>query len=301
MVLTKIELPAIGTKAITNQFKFVLNSLYPIGFKETNISGCFLFLFGAYQDYEDKYMYLQILFETENAFEYDLLKKHPNYIPNYEKDNIRQSAYKQMISKISDDNLYATDFITTKIDSRNYYESMALRRVAPNQVEKVQLFIPINTYLRVKIFLENLNVKSNPFPCEIFADHRFDNPTFVNIDEVKRCESALAGTGELFLDTHYIFTAGPHTYPLNYRTFINKEKEIANLLDQNIFTSQYSTDYYIEYMTREDDTVLVIFDGEEIKYEKFNLPQGEFIVVCRIPAELVNKTNFIDQNNKIYL
>lgn len=300
MVLTKIEPPA-GKKAIIKQSKFILNSLYPIGFKETNISGCFLFLFGAYQDYQDQYLYLQILFETENAFEYDLLKKHPNYIPNYEKDLVRQSAYKQMISRMADDNLYATDFIMTKLDDKNYYESTAIRRISFNQAEKIQLYIPMNTYLRIKIFLENLNVKSSPFPCEIFADPRFNNPTIVTIDEVKRCESAYAGNSELFLDTHYILTAGPHSYPLNYRTFINKDREIANLLNQDIFTSQYSTDYYIEYMTRDEDTVLVVFDGEEIKYEKYNLPQDEFIVVCRIPANLVEKTNFIDQNNKIYI
>ena len=299
MVLTKIELPT-GKKAITNQFKFVVNSLYPIGFKETNISGCFLFLFGAYQDYQDQYIYLQILFQTENAFEYDLIKKHPNYIPNYEKDIVRQSAYKQMISKMSDDNLYATDFCTTKLDNKNYYEALAVQRSSITKATKVDLYIPINTYLRIKIFLENLNVKSAPFPCEIFADPRFNNPNFITIDEVKRCETTYAGNGELFVDTHYQLFAGPHMYPVNYRTFIDREKELANELNQEIFTAQYSTDYYIEYMTRDGDDVLVVFDGEEIKYEKFSLPQDKFIAVCRIPASMVDKTNFIDQTNKIY-
>ena len=299
MVLTKIEFPT-AKKGIIGQSKFVVNSLYPIGFKETNISGCFLFLFGAYQDYQDKYIYLQILFETENAFEYDLIRKHPNYIPNYDNNEAQKAAYKQMISKMNDDNLFATDFITTKLENKNYYESAAIKRTSMNQAEKVQLYIPVNTYVRIKIFLENLNVKANPFPCEIFADPSFNSPTFVNVDEVKRCETAIAGNGELFIDTHYELVCGPSTYRMNYRTFADKTRELANELNQDIFSSQYSMDYYIEYMTRDEDTVLVVFKGEELRYEKYNIEEKKYITICRIPSNLIEKTNFIDQCNKIY-
>ena len=245
MVLTKIEFPD-NKKGIIKKSKFVINGLYPIGFKETNISGSFLFLFGAYQDYQDKYLYLQILFKIENALEYDMVKKHTNYIPNYENDDNHKAVYMQMISKMSDDNLYATDFITHKMNNNSYYESKAIKRMNYSQAEELTLYIPLEVYLRIRIFLENLNVKSNPFPCDIFANPRFNNPEFVNIDIVKRCETTYAANKELYVDTHYELISGPDTYKINYRTFKDNTKKLSNELDQDLFNSQYGTSYYIK-------------------------------------------------------
>ncbi len=305
MVLTKIEFP-MTKNGIVKKDKFVLNSLFPIGFKETNIKGCFLFLFGAYQDYQDRYMYLQIMFQTEDPLEHDIIKNHPNYIPNYDKDPAQKSAYLQMISKMADDNLYATDFIMTKmINNNNYYEAEAMKRLSYSQAEEVKLFIPMNTYLRIKIFLENLNVKSRPFPCEIFTNPRFNNPNFVTIEQIKRDETSYAANKEVFVDTHYKFYSGPYIYKANYRTFIKKDGKLSNELNQDLYTSQYSMDYYIEYITRDEDDILVVFNptehGSKLKYEKEVDTPDLFISVLRLSPELIEKTNFYNQFNKIYI
>ena len=305
MVLTKIEFPTTKN-GIVKKDKFVLNSLFPIGFKETNIKGCFLFLFGAYQDYQDRYMYLQIMFQTEDPLEHDIIKNHPNYIPNYDKDPAQKAAYMQMISKMADDNLYATDFIMTKLpENNNYYEAEAMKRINYATAEEMKLFIPMNTYLRIKIFLENLNVKAKPFPCEIFTNPRFNNPSFANIEKIKRDESTYAANKEVFIDTHYKFYSGPDIYKANYRSFINKEAHLANELDQNIYTSQYSLDYYIEYMTRDEDDLLIVFNptehGSRLRYEREVDVPSEFITVLRIPKELIDRTNFLDQFNKVFI
>ena len=303
MVLTKIQFPE-NKDNIIDESKFVINSLYPIGFKETNLKGCFMFLFGAYQDYMDKYLYLQILFQTEDALEYEMIKKHPNYIPNYEKDPAQKTAYLHMISKMADDNLYATDFIMD-IDyaDPSYHLSKAIRKVnkETNEAELLDLYIPKNTYVRLKIFLENLNVRSGIFSCEVFGNPRFNNPIFITIQDIRRDETAYAANRQLFVDTHYEMYSGPDTFRMNYRTFINKDKKLANELDQDFFASQYSTNYYIEYIIKDEDDILFIYDDVKLRYDKEEESKAKSVYVCRIPKELVDKTNFLDQYNKIYI
>ena len=246
------------------------------------------------------------MFQTEDPLEHDIIKSHRNYIPNYDKDPAQKSAYMQMISKMGDDNLYAADFIMTKMaNNTNYYEAEAMKRINYATAEEMKLYIPMNTYLRIKIFLENLNVKSKPFPCEIFTNPRFNNPNMVNVEQVKRDESTYAANKEIFIDTHYKFYAGPYIYKANYRSFIKDNGQLSNELNQDIYTSQYSLDYYIEYMTRDEDDLLIIFNptehGSKLKYEKEVDEPDKFITVLRLSKELVDKTNFLDQNHKVYI
>jgi len=297
MVLIKIKFPE--SEYIINRDKFVINSLYPIGFKESNIKGCFMYLLGAYQDYDDCFVYLQIMFQVDDPLEYDMLKKHPNYIPNYDNNMEKKSVYLYMISEMNNTNLYATDFIMHS-DKPGYHSAHAIRQNEDKTAEALDLYIPQNTFIRLKIFMENLNVKSVVFPCEIFANPKFNSPKFVTIEEIERGETAYAANKQLFVDTHYILYSGPDSYKCNYRSFINPDKTLTNELDQDMYTGQYSVHYYIEYMVRDEDDVLLIYDAPKFRYEKEEEKLNEDVIVCRIPAKLVEKTNFINQFNKIY-
>ena len=93
---------------VSKEDKFVVNNLIPVGFREID-KNKFIFLFLALQDFDDKSIYLQLFFSASNQFEYDALKKHPNYIPNYKNDKDMKKMYDNFISQMTKDNLYITD------------------------------------------------------------------------------------------------------------------------------------------------------------------------------------------------
>ena len=304
MVLTKIQFSSEHNKKyIVSENDFIINSLYPIGFKETSVENNFMFLFGAYQDFEDKYIYLQILFKIEDPFEYNIIKEHHNYIPNYEGNPDQASAYQHMISEMNDDNLYATDFIMSKSDRPFYYSAIAVKKDDATHARLLHLYIPRNTFIRIKIFLENLDVRGSVFPCSIFANPAFNNPKFVDVDELKRCETCEAATKEKFVDTHYEMICGPDLYKMNYRSYKHPTYKLANELDQNIFNSQYSTNYYLQYIIRDEteDMLYVIHCGEKLRYEKDIIEPTGSIVVLKLDNRFIDRTNFLNQFNKIYI
>lgn len=301
MVLVKIQFPNNQNRFIVSENDFVINSLYPIGFKETSVENNFMFLFGAYQDFEDKYIYLQILFKMEDPLEYTMIKEHHNYIPNYENYLDKAEAYKHMIADMNDDNLYATDFLMTRSDKPFYYDATAVKKDDATHARLLHLHIPRNTFIRIKIFLENLDVRGSLFPCSIFANPAFNNPEFVTIEDMRRYETCLAANKEMFVDTHYEMVAGPDTYKMNYRSYKHPSWKLSNELDQNIFNGQYSTNYYLQYIVKDDDEIYVIHNGERVHYEKDTLGPTKSIRVLRLNKQFADMTNFIDQYNKIYI
>ena len=296
MVLAKISIPK--EENVVSMDKYVLNGIFPIGFKESNVKGSFLFLFGAYQDWNDKVIYLQFLFQTEDPFEYEILKNHTNYIPNYENIIEKKSVYNKMIEHMTDSNLYATDFILTKAEKEYYYQMNAIRAIDDKHADVLIVYVPRQNYVKIKSFMENLNVRSTLFNTSLFADKRLSKIEYVKIEQVRRDETAVVGDGSTFVDTHYTMNCGPSTYKMNYRSGIKKDGTLTNPLDSNIYNSTYSCDFYIEYIIQDEDEILIIFDEDADVFG--NSTEGRGTKALRLSPELAEKTNFVDQYNKIY-
>lgn len=296
MVLAKISIPK--EENVVSREKYVLNGIFPIGFKESNVKGSFLFLFGAYQDWNEKVIYLQFLFQTEDPFEYEALKNHNNYIPNYEDSIEKKSVYVKMIEHMTDSNLYATDFILNKSSKDYYYEMVAIRAIDEKHADVLNIYVPRQNYVKIKAFMENLNSRATVFNTSLFADKRLSKIEYVKIEQLKRDETAVVGDGTKFVDTHYTMNCGPSTYKMNYRSNIKKDGTLTNPLDSDIYSATYSCDFYIEYIIQDDDEILVIFDEDADVFG--NSTEGRGTKALRLNKELADKTNFVNQYNKIY-
>ena len=298
MELARIGIPEDEGKIVKRE-KYVVNALFPIGFKESNVKGSFLFLFSAYEDYDERVAYFQVLFMTENPVEYDIIKKHPNFIENYCSDLAKTTVYNSMISKMTNDNVYATDFISTHSEEAFYYYSTAVRAVDKDHAEILDLYLPRSTFIRIKCFFENLNVRGKLFPCEVFADPRLENIEYVVLTRVVVDESTEVGDCSKYIDTHYTMYCGPTIYKMNYRSGINKEKQLIRPLVGYVYSSLYASHYYIEYIIKDDDELLVIFD-EDAEMMTGRSATGRAAKALRLTKDLIVKTNFLNQFNNVY-
>lgn len=296
MVLAKITIPK--EENIVSKEKYILNGIFPIGFKESNVKGSFLFLFGAYQDWNEKVVYLQFLFQTEDQFEYETIKSHNNYIPNYENIIEKKSVYYKMIEHMTDSNLYATDFILNRSERDYYYIMNGIRAIDEKHADVLDIYVPRHNYIKIKSFMENLNVRSTLFNTTIFADPRLSKIEYVKIEQLKRDETSIVGDGSKFVDTHYTMNCGPSTYKMNYRSGIKKDGILVHPLDSEIYNANYSCDYYIDYIVQDEDEILVVFDEDADVFG--NPTEGRGTKALRLNKELADKTNFVNQYNKIY-
>lgn len=272
--------------SISSTDKFVINNLVPVGFREIE-KNKFVFLFLAVQDFDEKTIYLQLFFSASNQFEYDTLKKHPNYIQNYKNNKDSLEMYKKMIEKLSKDTLYITDFfLIQNKDFPLYYNTSAVKAISNTQVEKLNLYLPRNTFVKVKCLLGNYNVRSTLFPTSIMNRLNINDIRFAIVERVVNNGSVMLEDD--YIDTHYNIKAENKFYKINYRTKKKKYYFPINLLDKEAY-SKYENDYYLEYIFKFDDKVYVIYPEEN---------NNKVILV--FDQEKTDQTNFIDQFNTIF-
>jgi len=271
---------------IISEEKFVINNLIPIGFREIE-KNKFIFLFSAMQDFDDKSIYLQLLFSASNQFEYDALKKHPNYIPNYRSDNDLKDMYTKLISAMTKDNLFITDlYIWHEKSLPFYYNSTAIRAINNTEAEKLNLYLPRNTFIKVKCLLNNYNIRSSLFPTAIMNKLNINEIKFANVEKVKNIGSI--EIEDDYIDTHYLIRADNKVYHVNYRTKRKIHSFLLNKLDEKTF-SKYKDNYYIEYIFPFEDKVYLVYPEEN---------NNKIILVFN--KDQVEQTNFLNQYNTIF-
>jgi len=269
--------------------KFVINNLMPVGFREQEKNN-FIFLFLANQDFDDTNIYLQLFFSASNQFEYDSIKRHPNYIKNYKNNPDSLDMYKKMISNINKDNLYITDFYMTRNpDFPLYYNSYAYKVINDTDIEKMNIFIPRNTFVKLKCLLGNYNILSPLLPTSLMYKLNIQNIKFSLVSRIKNIGSTMVRHNEIdYIDTHYVIRADNKIYAINYRSKPKPHFLPMNIMGQDDF-SKYKNDYYLEYIFTFEDKVYIIYPEE-----------NDNKVILIIDKDQINNTNFINPYNTIY-
>jgi hypothetical protein len=274
---------------LAEEEKFVVNNLTPVGFRELTKNN-FVFLFLANQDFDDKVMYLQLFFAASNQFEYDALKKHPNYIKNYKDNKESSDMYKQMIAGMKQDNLFVTDFIMNRNqDYPFYYNSYAYRAIDDVNLKKLNLFIPRNTFIKIKCMLENYNIRSSLLPTSLMYKLNIQNVRFALVEKIKNFGSIMVNDGgKEYIDTHYGIKAENKVYEVNYRSKRKSNQLPLNVLDNETF-SKCKDDYYLEYFFLFEDKLYIVYPEKE---------NDKIILILN--KDQINSTNFINQYNTIF-
>ena len=274
---------------LAEEEKFVVNNLTPVGFRELTKNN-FVFLFLANQDFDDKVMYLQLFFAASNQFEYDALKKHPNYIKNYKDNKESLDMYKQMISGMKQENLFVTDFFMRRNQEYPfYYNSCAYRAIDDVNLKKLNLFIPRNTFIKIKCLLENYNIRSSLLPTALMYKLNIQNVKFALIEKIKNFGSIMINEdGKEYIDTVYGIRADGKVINVIYRSKRKPNHLPLNVIDEETF-SKYKNDYYLEYFFPFEDKLYIIYPEEN---------DDKLILILN--KDQIKSTNFINQYNTIF-
>lgn len=306
MVLVKLGLPK--EENIVTRNKFITNKIIPIAIRNTNVNDQFIILFVAFQDYDDSYIFLQLLVKAENQFDYMYLKNHNLNISQFSenkdlnsKEQTRLEAYKQFIDKMNNTNVYATDLQTNKdINYPLYYHFSGVKAIDKSHASVLDIYLPIDNFIKIKVYLNRMI--SKPFELmfheSVFSDEKFHNIEIVNIETVKLdCTKCVDRTLSLGINkvnnaeytTHYTMNCGPSKFVLNFTVVSIRDKIIKFPLDANLYDTFYSTHHEVKDFFLDDNHLFII-------YEENSLIDGSFkkMKVLKLKPELIDKTNFVD-------
>lgn len=303
MVLIKIGYPK--EDFIVSKNNFVANKLLPVGFKSVS-NNQFLLLFVANQDYDDSYIYLQILLNAEDPLEESFIKEHPLYINNIQPGTERYEAYQKMLQWFNDSNLFATDF-DMKLDKvsniPHYYHCTGIRAIDEKHASIMDIYIPRSNFIKMKLYLNTIchpKYSLTSFENEyIFMDPKLSNMEFVKIEKVKydaTCRSEIEG--KKINISHYTLWCGPSEYRLNFVTPVDDDhliRPLANPLNFNLYDVFYKKHFFVTDIIEDEEQVYVLYEAYSDIDNSF---KGMKVLILDI--ELANKTNFVSYNNNIY-
>lgn len=296
MVLVKIGLPK--DENIVSRNKFVVNKIFPIAIRNTTVEDQYIILFIAYQDYDNSFLYFQMMVKSENAFDHTYLENHELNIKRFQNNQNDKSleAYQKLIAQITPNNVYATDF--TMIGDPNYplyFRSTSVRAIDNTHASLVDMYFTIDNFAKIKIYLNrfvnNPNIKA--LHEEIFNDQKYHNFELVNIETVKmdctKIESAYENMD--FYTTHYTMNCGPSTHQMNWIIVESRERPLKLPLDKNLYDSFYEFHYKVKDVFLQDEDLYIVYMDSYVNgnYKKTKL--------LKLNKELTNKTNFKDPLN----
>jgi hypothetical protein len=296
MVLVKLGLPK--EENIVSRNNFVVNKIFPIAIRSTTVPDQYIVLFVAHQDYNASYLYFQIMVKVENAFDQTYLEEHELNIKRYQNNQNSKSleAYQKLISEITPNNLYATDFNMVQDPLHPmYFKSTCVRAIDNTHASIVDIYLPISNFVKIKVYLNrftSLPIKKYIHE-ELFNDPIYNNIELVNIETVKmdctKAEQVLENK-ELFT-THYTMNCGPSTYLMNWSIIETKELPLKVPLDLNLYDTFYKFHYNVKDVFLQDDNLYIVYK-DSIICDKCTKAK-----VLRLNKELTDKTNFKDQLN----
>ena len=300
LVISKVGMPS--EENIVTRANFIANKIIPVGIRVANVEGSFIFLFKAIQDYDDSEKYFQIIMTAEDMFYYDKVKEYHLYI-NRMKDKDKEIYHKHIEGiKNNPSKIYGTDFCFIKDDEhRNYYRCNAVRAVDQTHAEVLDVYISSDMYIRIRVYLSNITqcmIKYYAARFEyVFIDRLFHEIKILDVSHVE-----YNGTTQ-YMDavntSHYtMYCSGPKAYKMNFNTLVSqefKEKPLSNPITYEDYNAIYEKDFYITEIVLEDDDGVLLIWAEYDDKQVIKNPHA-----LKLTKELVNKTNFLDDNNVIY-
>ena len=297
LTITKLGMPSENN--IVARHNFIANKIIPIGIRNTDVKGTFVFLFKAIQDFDDSEKFFQIMMSTENAFYYDKVQNYHLHIQKMD-DNAKKLYYEN-IEGITDSIVYGTDFDFIKSpELANYYQCNAVKSIDQTHAIVLDIFISSDMYIKMRLYLSMITECLLKYPASrfeyIFIDRLFHN---IKILEVTNIEFNGTTQYENAINTtHYtMYCGGPKPFKMNFNTRVSEEfknKPLSNPMDYQAYMATYSEDFFITNVILEEDGVLLIW----AEYDKNKLYKNPHAL--KLSFELANKTNFVEDNNAIY-
>lgn len=282
-----VKLDNVKEENIVSQQRFIINDILLIRISKIN-DEFYKFLFLAHQDFRDEYIYLQTIIEIEDAMEqakFDLMYKYYN-------DESTKESVTKLISKLSSDNLFSCD-LSMKLNNEFplYYKSNGIRKVDDKHICVRELYFSRDSFVKVNIFIKDLLMFYINY--KIFNDPKYTNMDFVKIELVK-----YNGTKQDLLKTiyckspedledrkytsHYTMNCGPSQFVLNFECILEKDKQLINPLDKDIYNANYQQDVLVENLFLHDDVLYLLYEKEDS------------VTILKLTEDLYDHTNFVD-------
>lgn len=304
MVLYKVEPPK--EESIVTRNKFVVDSILPIGIKAGPIKNTYFILFIAYQDYDESYIYLQLLTATENAFENEFIKDNSFNIANIDPNTEKGKAYNELISKMNGENLFGTDFVMKQNEEfPMLYKSIAVRGIDKTHCSVLDVNYTRDNYIKLRLYLDklsNIPLDKNLQNFEtIFTNTKYNNIEFVDIEKIKYDATTIVNGDNSYLISHYTMWCGPSKYSMNYITGKDADinhsvSKLSNPLAFDLYNSFYTKDFIVtDIIANNDGSGIIIYQ----EYSEIN-GSWKSTKALKLTKELMDQTNFIDPYNKIF-
>lgn len=297
MVLVKLGLPK--DENIVSRNKFVVNRIFPIAIRSTTVPDQFIVLFIAYQDYDESFLYFQMMVKVENAFEQTYLENHELNLNRFQNNKNDKSleVYQKLISKITEFNVYATDFNMISDPERPFYfSSTCVRAIDKTHASVMDIYFTTDNFIKMQIYLNRfINAPSSKLIHEeIFRDQKYHNIEVVNIESVKMDCTKEESAYELmnFFTTHYTMHCGPSKYVMNWSIVETSGRPLKVPLDVNLYNTFYQFHHKVTDVFIHDDYLYILYiEKSEVdgSYKKTK--------ILKLNKELTDKTNFKDSLN----
>lgn len=307
MVLKKINPP--NEEQIVTRNKFIVNDIFPIAIQATPIElNKFIILFQAHQDYDDSFIYIQIMVQAENDFiDKEFFVRHPLNMDNIKNNKDIQKIYNNMISKMNGNNLYISDLKMTECESQPmYFQSCGIKVIDNTHASVLDLYIPRDNYVKIMLYLDTIQNRPFSFFLDGVTNHEaiFSCPKFHNIEFVRVETVKLDGTrhfegNKSLFTSHYTMHCGPSKYVMNWNVgavcnTVNGEGEevvppLINPMDKSLYDPFYSNDYFVDFLFIDNEILHVLYEERspiDYSFKKMKL--------LKLTKDLYDKTNFVN-------
>lgn len=296
MVLINITMPP--EEYIMKKESFVVDSIIPVAIRATGNNTQYLFLFAACEECDERYMYFQILVQSENEIDTNFLTKHYLNINNLKSDSRRLKAYTEIMQKLGTDNLFSTDFNIKKDENSLYYHSRGVRPIGENKAHVVDIYFSLKCFVKLKLYLHRcINVPMISTCHEnIFRDESYNNISVEKIESIKMDCTKVEDNGDIssLYTTHYTINLGIKVlFKFNYMITDDKNKNVKFIMDSNLYNDLYNKDTLINEIFYDNNFVYLV-------YREMSIIDGSLksIKLLKMDKELANKnTNILNPNN----
>lgn len=295
MVLIKMDLSA--EECVEKRETFVVDSIVPLAIKPTAIKDQYLMLFATCEECDDKYMYFQILLQSENEADKHFFDNHYLNMNNLKSNNFRLEAYMKFMKNLSNNNLFFTDFSMTKAENSSYYCSIGTRTIGENKACNIEIYFPVKSFVKLKLYLERF-IKMPYIGTrheDVFRDDSYNNIIVENIESIKMdCTKAeLNGRATSTYTTHYTVNIGIKIiYKFNHTIVAETNKNVKHNMDSKLYDDLYSNDTFVGEIFSDDKFVYFVYREKSIDGSL------KSIKLLKLDLELANRnTNLFNHDN----
>lgn len=311
MVLVKMKYPE--QENIVARNTFVANNIFLIGIKQIPDSKSFLFLFMAYQDYDDSYIYIQAPIYSQNAFDFEYLDEHELNIKNLANNTSKDTkitSYKELIRMMNNENIYSCDMEINQDETHpSYYHMEGVRVIDKDHASVLDIYLPLHNFVRLQVYFARIfSVPNHRFQHEsIFAEKLLKEVKLYDIVEVTlNGTKILSENGTILKNfmSHYTVRSGTTYFRFNTISISYENNALINPMDCKAFDAIYSEDSIVtlDYFNYDDHGYILtrkkgkVFDPDPKIEKGYNNYTAEFVIL-RLNSEIREKISLFNPDS----